>query len=124
VKRRAPDPLDRPFPMSGQEGREYGATITFENADGKVLVVHRAGSKREAIMDAWGLAQFYDPSFRIVSISTPQTIYADLQGARLPRGGQNLAAIRYPETDILAGVRGGTAMLHPRLLGSSDRRKA
>lgn len=111
------------MPMSGEEAATYGVTVSFENAAGERLVVHRSGPRRVAIEQCFAVATGYDSTFRIIAISTPQSIFTDMQGARLPRFGQNLAAVPFPETAICKNLPSGQAMLHTRLLGSSDRRK-
>jgi hypothetical protein len=123
VNCRERDPLHRPFPMSGQEAATYGAIVTFENAVGERLAVHRSGSKRIAVEQACAVATGYDSSFRIISISTPETIYTDLQGARLARPNQNGSAVPFPETRMARTFPGGMGMLHDCLRGSSDRRR-
>lgn len=123
VNSRERDPLHRPFPMSGQEAATYGAIVTFQNAAGQRLAVHRSGPKRTALRQACAVATGHDSSFRVISISTPETIYTDLQGARLPRHDRHNGAMQFPETRMAGTFPGGMAMLHDCLRGSSDRRK-
>ena len=113
---------DRPFPLSGQESKRYGAIVTFENAAGRVLILHRAGGVRDAIDETFRVATALDPTFRVVSVSNPTTLYTDLQGARNPntdgkheRGGQTPSI---PELFLCGGKR--RYMVHPRLRGSAD----
>lgn len=117
------DPLDRPFPISGYESLRYGAVVTLENQAGKVLILHRAGRVRAAVEEAFRVAAGLDPTFRVRCVSTPQTIYTDLQGARHALGdskpGQGSHALQLPEHGLCGGRL--RAILHPSLRGSSDR---
>lgn len=100
--------------LNPKERREqaYGATLTFENAAGELLtIVRRHVSTYEAVRQACDLALEQDDTYRVVSLSTPHTIYADLIGNR--RLGQ------FPEQQTLA-TAGRKQMLHPRLWGSSS----
>jgi len=94
--------LPHSMPMGGTEGERYGAIVTLENADGERLVVHRAGRVRAAISEASDVARRFDDTFRVICVSTPNTVYADLQGAR-PIGSA-------PELAVVPA-----ALLHPRL---------
>lgn len=111
---------DSPFPQSGQRAAEYGAIVTYENAAGKVLTFHEPGNIGQVLEHGWTEAQAWDPTFRIVSICTPQTIYTDLQGARMPRKDHGSQTPIFPEHQLVNnGGAKGRPMLHTRLLGSS-----
>ena len=114
---------DRPFPLSGHEAQRFGAIVTLENAAGKILVLHRAGKISAAVDEAFEIATELDPTFRFVSVSTPTSVFRDLDGARPIRSGPDVKwgsqAIQLPEHNILGGRR--RYMLHPRLRGSVGR---
>ena len=113
-------PDNRPFPLSGAEAQRFGAIVSLENAAGKILVLHRAGKIRDAVDDAFRTATQRDQTFRVVSVSTPTSVFRDLSGARQVRSGQAVnwgsQAIQIPEQNICGGTR--RRMLHPRLRGS------
>ena len=117
--------LDRPFPISGAEASRYGAIVTLENADGRVLVLHRERMPvRACIRECFDAATKLDPSFRIVSVSNPSTIYRDLMGARGTlgdKGADRLSqSVHLPERPMCGGAM--LHMLHPRLRGTTDSR--
>lgn len=95
--------------MGGRQSEEAGCIVTVENADGRTLSLHRVG--RTALERCLDDAQSLDPTFRVISISTPQTIYNDLQG-RLPH--PHTETIALPEHSKLGRVR-RLDMLHPSL---------
>lgn len=94
------------MPMSGGEGHLYGAIVSFENAEARTLVLHRTGRVRDVIHETYRIATGLDQTFRIVSISTPNTVYADLQGMRHEQTGR----VMVPEVTIAP-----KRMVHPRL---------
>lgn len=99
---------DRPIPMSPIEQQRYGAIVTLENQDSEILVIHHSGRIQRAVERAYAEATSVDPTFRIISVSTPTSIFEDLQGARRDANGRFGAMALYPEQ------RYGT-MLHERL---------
>lgn len=102
--------------MGGNNRADYGVVVTFENADGKRLVLHRKGSLPVAVSAACDDATTLDPTFLVICISTPQTIYSDIQG-RMPRndsGGES--HIQRPEPYTLARAK-RSHMLHPSIAG-------
>lgn len=102
--------------MSGRERAQYGATVTFENSDGRVLTLARGGNANDAIREACADAVSVDESFRVVCISAPPSIYADLVGRQAhPVSG----IVALPELAMLRKAGIG-AMLHPRLVGKSE----
>lgn len=96
--------------LTPKERREqqYGATLTFENAEGVTLTIaRRHHSVLEAVRQACDLAIEEDSTYRVVCLSTPHTIYSDMQGwvsGRRPS----------PEQHTVTKA-GRKAMLHPRI---------
>lgn len=74
------------FPMHGPEAATYGAIVSFRNAAGQTVVLHRTGPVKAAIRAACKDALRLDPAFLVTAISTPTTIYEDLQGPRRSNG--------------------------------------
>ena len=99
---------DRPIPMASAEVQAYGAIVTLENADARILVIHHAGKITDVVERAYTEATAHDASFRIVSVSTPTSIYEDLQGARKAGDGTFSARALLPEAKY-------GEMLHPRM---------
>lgn len=106
--------------LSGSEERaQYGCTITFENAQGRTWVIHQQGPPETGLRQACDLALAQDDTFRIVSYSTPETVYRDLHGREIqaPRTTPAL-----PELYITARL-GLRHLLHPRLIAASDAKR-
>lgn len=103
-----------PGQLRGELRTAYGVTVTVENAEGKTLTLHRHG--RGALERVCDDAVALDPTFRIISISTPETIYGDLAG-RLPSS--KTGAIILPEHQRLGNI-GRMAMIHPRIAPRHD----
>lgn len=101
--------------MSGRERATFGVTVTFEAENGRLLTLARAGKTFEALREVCSDAVAADPTFRVVRISSPTSIYADLQGRphALPD-----SSVQKTEGAILRRAGIG-AMLHPRLIGGS-----
>lgn len=87
--RTATDGDDKPFPMSGDESKKFGAIVTFENSAGKRLVLHRLGGTKKAIAAACVDALRLDETFKVVCFSTPTSVYRDLQGDRIVTGNRD-----------------------------------
>lgn len=108
--------------MVNSRGRsEDGCILTFENEDGKTLTIHRKGPTTQGVREACAIALRYDESFRVVSYCTPQTVFADLDGARAtePDGAYGRPQESpFPEAMML-GRAGLLPLLHPRLRRSS-----
>lgn len=67
----------------GLYGRaQFGCTVTFENEAGKRLTYHRTGPPADVLRQLCEAALAKDDTYRVISYSTPQTIYTDLQGER------------------------------------------
>lgn len=96
--------------VSGGRQREAsGFIVTVKNADGKTLSLHRTG--RGALSRCLDDALILDPTFRVLSISTPESIYNDLQGrASHPRTHE----VQLPEPSQLGRIQ-RMEMLHAEL---------
>jgi len=92
---------------NGRDAQAFGCIVSFEGENGAELTLHRTGSLRDGLRDACETARAIDPTLRVVSYSTPQTIYDDLQGARLkhPRGDGYLIEPPWPEASALGSAR-------------------
>lgn len=119
----------KPLPMSGQERKTFGCILTFENAAGRREVVHAEGARIEGLRRACAHMLALDPTFKLLSYSTPETIYTDLQGRRVNQakstdiGGETGdIGVMFPEPALLdrAGYR---QMLHRSLWGSYQERR-
>lgn len=99
---------------AGRDTTVWGCIVTVVNEGGQTLSLHRSG--RRALDDCLDDALSLDPTFRVLSVSTPQTIYNDLEG-RQPH--PHTGAIQLPELQKLGRV-GRLALLHPSLRGRSD----
>lgn len=104
---------DRSFPLGGVERARFGAIITFKNSDGKTLTLHRVGPVRTVIADLCDEAVMLDETFLVIAISTPESVFTDLQGHRNdPRGNFN----DHPRLPEVAHLSGKLAhMVHPDL---------
>lgn len=104
----------RTWEPAGRDTTAWGCIVTVKNDQGQTLSLHRTG--REALNECLDIAVQLDPSFKVLSISTPMTIFNDLEMRQPhPRTG----AIQPPEQQKLGRV-GRLAMLHPSLRGQSD----
>lgn len=98
---------------SGWQREHWGYIVTFiKNGDGKIRTGHQAG--RGALAALCDRAVERDPTYRVVCISSPLTIFSDLLGRSK---GKNETVLG-PEA-ILLGYAGRRHMLHPDLIGSS-----
>lgn len=102
--------------LSTQERTEYGCLLTFENATGEQLTVHQTGAPGNGLKLACAHALSLDPSYRLRAYSTPDTILADLDGARADIIGGKGHNQRRPLPEALAlGQVGLAHMIHPAL---------
>ncbi len=88
--------------------KKYGLIVTFENPAGQTLTLHREGPPKEALRQAIAIALAKDETYRVASVSSPETIYRDLQGSRGTDSTKGL--LNFPELSKVP-----FAMLHPRL---------
>lgn len=111
---------ERYLGLSGLETARAGVVVSFRNSAGAGWVCHRTGPSTVAVRAACDDALSLDATFRVVCISTPASIYGDLRGRPIFRGG----AAERPEHQLLARA-GRRHMLHPDLIGRfSDVRRA
>lgn len=97
----------------GDTRRNMGVIVTFENEHGHKRTVHRTGHVIEAMRELCDEALAIDPTYRVVCVSNPETIWRDLQGRRIPDG-QVSATLALPEVGLCAKA-GMKDMVHPRL---------
>lgn len=109
---------------NGTQRKEAGCTCTFEAADGKRITMHRFGSPTGGVRDMCETALAADPTYRLISYSTPESIHSDITGARADgQGPENTTARRaLPEQLILGRIR-MLHMLHPRLVMATPERR-
>jgi hypothetical protein len=106
--------------LHSDERAHYGCTVSFENATGDRRTRTRSGSPSLVLAALCDEALALDPTYRVVSYSSPQTIYGDLVGARADRvqrrqgNTEGVQRSAFPEAAMLAQVR-RSEMLHPRL---------
>jgi hypothetical protein len=107
---------------NGDVRKKYGSLTTWENAEGKTITLHRTGQMVAALRDAAATVELRDPTFRLVSYCTPETIHSDLLGLRSdfvkPEGSNHWShgksqAAPLPEQVALGRIGRGD-LLHPR----------
>lgn len=98
--------------ISSWQRDHWGYTITFKNEAGDLLTGHRNGPAAVAALCDQAIA--VDPTYRVVCISSPLTIFSDLCGRS--KGVQE--KMRGPEAGILGWAK-RRHMLHPELVGTS-----
>jgi hypothetical protein len=103
---------------NGRTAAAYGCTITFEADDGMTLTLARVGQPNAVARALCAEAEALDPTYRVVSYSSPRTILTDLEG-RFSDGARALRHVagQSPEGQALSGA-GLLRMLHPRLRGT------
>lgn len=101
--------------MAGWEAALYGATVTFENPEGRRVTLVRYGKVTEAVRACCDDAIRADPGYRVVAVSTPTSIFADL---RQRDHAQADGGVQRPEASILRKAGRGS-LLHPLLAGQS-----
>lgn len=103
--------------MGGGNRDQYGCVMTFENADGKRLVIHRLGNANAATHACCETALRLDPTFRVICYSSPQTVYADILGRIEHKSAAGTQTIQRPEPQALS--RAGLAhLIHPSIDGT------
>lgn len=109
---RQDDGVDSQFPLGGSQRRMYGCIVSFESPDGQTLTLHVPGPPREAVRAALRAAQLRDPYLLVRSVSTPETVYRDLQGTRDRQVAGEVPIVDFPEFLM----RVPPERLHPSLL--------
>lgn len=75
----------RELEMRGQDRAVFGCIVTAKNlGTGVERSFHREGPMREALAAICDILDGLDGDWRVVCISTPTSIYRDLQGSRNP----------------------------------------
>jgi len=85
--------------LSSDERPRYGVTISAL-VDGRVYTTVSYGPTQEALVDAIAALERRGSIEEVLSISTPDTIYRDLQGTRRREDG----FMAFPETSLLTRV--------------------
>jgi len=109
--------------MRGADRLAFGCTMTFEAESGERVTLHASPGRRlELVRRACDYVVTLDPTFRMRSYSTPETILQDMTGARAPIDGLAVGGHRsyvrrtaHPEMQVLRRC-GRLAMLHPALV--------
>lgn len=97
-----------------------GITTTWKNEYGELLTVHRTGRPTRILAEIAAGVTRDDPTYRLVSYSTPDTILRDLQGTRMIRRRGNgrstspAVELKLPESYTLGAI-GRLDLLHPSL---------
>ncbi len=107
--------------MSGDERKEHGLIVSFESPTGDRLTLHGTGAANDVLRALCAEALRRDPDLRVVAISSPSTIWADITGRKVCANGRAEAVERSPSTPEagMLGRAGLQVMLHPRLRGSA-----
>lgn len=98
--------------FSGRDRAAYGCLISFEADDGSTLTLHRTGPRAKAIRTAVAIALAQDETYRVVSYSTPETIFTDLTGGRVD--GEH-GPVALPEIFALGLAKLPIELCHPRI---------
>lgn len=100
--------------MSGTTAASYGCIATFENADGLVMTRHATGNPIAACRRLCDHAESIDPTYRLVSYSTPTSVYGDFVGRGI-RHNLKGEMIRFPSGEKRACAKAGRPhMIHER----------
>lgn len=104
-------------PLNGEDRVRYGFITTWENEDGARHTFHRTGPIFSTLLALCDYVTALDPSLRLISYSTPNTIFSDLSGTaradRVSRNGKRQVHA-LPEMTLLARI-GREELLHPSL---------
>lgn len=99
----------------GEWGRDaFGCIVTFENDTRHRLTLHRTSPPIEALRAMCAIALARDETFQVISYSTPQTIFSDMQGSRENSAYGFKTEPTLPEAQALARAD-MRAMLKPQL---------
>src|SRR4051812_14052166 len=63
---------------NARERALWGCVTTWQNADARTLCMYRSGPPRRGLLSAIEAVMSLDLTFRLVSYSTPETVYRDL----------------------------------------------
>lgn len=106
---------------SSAERSETGIIVTARDRDAAAyLVLHRTGPRRAALRAVCAVLDSLEGDWRVLTISSPESVYRDLQGTRA-RPDADITP--YPEPHAL-GVIGRHDLLDPSLLArNADSRR-
>lgn len=96
--------------MGSPERALYGCIVTFENENGDTLTMHRTGGPEKGLREACAIALSKDETYRVVSYSTPTTVYGDLRGRAV-----NVEQAPPSVEAVMLSRLGLLPLLHPRL---------
>jgi hypothetical protein len=104
------------FSLPPSERSVYGATVTARASSGETITLARVGMTAvQALREIATVLDALDDDFRIVSISTPNSIERDLFASRIALGGDNVGTLEpSPEKVALAKI-GRSELLHSSL---------
>lgn len=107
---------------NARERAEFGCTTTWENSDGESRSFESVGAPRGALRDQIVRALRWDPTAKLVSYSTPDTVQVDVSGVRSngKRLGRYWVQTLCPEAGVISHV-GRLDLCHPRLRGEKRR---
>lgn len=97
--------------LGGYMRPKFGFITSWESETGEVMNVHRTGPLRQALRDLITDVLALDPTYRLISYSTPDTILTDMLGRR--RKLSNGRPVPLPEAIALGSVD-RLDLLHPR----------
>jgi hypothetical protein len=103
------------FSLPPKERAVYGATVTARASSGETITLVRTGmTALEAMRSIAAVLDALDDDFRVVSVSTPNSIERDLFANRLALDGDSAGYAIMPEIMMLGRI-GRTDLLHTSL---------
>jgi hypothetical protein len=104
------------FSLPPSERSVYGATVTARSlTTGETLTIARVNmTAKNALREIVCVIDALDDDFRVVSISTPNSIERDLFANRIQLAGKSRGSMIVPEKERLAKI-GRLDLLHPDL---------
>jgi hypothetical protein len=96
---------------NGQQAANAGITCTFVAENGRKHTSTLSGSPTWALGELCDEALEIDPTMKLLSYSTPDTIYSDLNGRHTKE-----THLQVPELQVLGRI-GRREMCHPSLIG-------
>lgn len=103
------------FSLPPKERAVYGATVTARAPSGETITLARVGmTALAALREISDLLDALDDGYRIVSISTPNSIERDMFASRVLLDGPGIGSMSTPERQMLGRI-GRLDLLHPSL---------